>query len=140
MAERVARVATLVRYDHRGFGLSDRDVTDFSVDRLVSDLEAVVDKLELRTSRSSHRELSHQWLCPTLPDIRTVTHVWSLEHGFDRSAGKSWDQWELLAANAASDLGIRDRIDDARHYWMERRHEWQKRGQPFYAKRSCPKR
>jgi class 3 adenylate cyclase len=36
-----------VRYDGRGFGLSDRDVTDFSLDAKVGDLEAVVDALEL---------------------------------------------------------------------------------------------
>ena len=32
-----------VRYDGRGFGLSDRDVDDFSLEARVSDLEAVVD-------------------------------------------------------------------------------------------------
>lgn len=38
---------TLVRYDERGCGLSDRDVTEFSIDAWVRDLEAVVDALEL---------------------------------------------------------------------------------------------
>jgi len=38
----------LVRYDSRGSGLSDRDVTDFSLDAMVADLEAVVDALKLR--------------------------------------------------------------------------------------------
>jgi len=38
----------LVRYDPRGSGLSDRDVTDFSLEALLRDLEAVVDALELR--------------------------------------------------------------------------------------------
>ncbi len=33
----------LIRYDQRGNGLSDWDVTDFSLDRCVADLEAVVD-------------------------------------------------------------------------------------------------
>jgi pimeloyl-ACP methyl ester carboxylesterase len=37
----------LVRYDGRGFGLSDRDVTDFSLEARVRDLEAVVDALGL---------------------------------------------------------------------------------------------
>ena len=36
-----------VRYDGRGFGLSDRDVDDFPLQALVSDLEAVVEALEL---------------------------------------------------------------------------------------------
>jgi class 3 adenylate cyclase len=42
--EATARIATLVRYDHRGFGLSDRDVADLSLDGLVLDLEAVVER------------------------------------------------------------------------------------------------
>lgn len=37
----------LVHYDPRGCGLSDREVADFSLDALVSDLQAVVDALEL---------------------------------------------------------------------------------------------
>jgi class 3 adenylate cyclase/pimeloyl-ACP methyl ester carboxylesterase len=42
-----SRDHTVVRYDGRGFGLSDRDVTDFSLDAKVSDLETVVDALGL---------------------------------------------------------------------------------------------
>lgn len=38
---------TLVRYDERGCGLSDWDVTDFSIEAWVRDLEAVVDALGL---------------------------------------------------------------------------------------------
>jgi class 3 adenylate cyclase/pimeloyl-ACP methyl ester carboxylesterase len=45
--ERAARRNTYVRYDPRGFGLSDRDVIDFSVTALVRDLEAVADHLGL---------------------------------------------------------------------------------------------
>lgn len=37
----------VVRYDGRGFGLSDRDVSDFSLDARVRDLETVVDALGL---------------------------------------------------------------------------------------------
>jgi class 3 adenylate cyclase len=39
--------ATLVRFDTRGTGLSDRDLDKITLDGLVSDLEAVVDKLGL---------------------------------------------------------------------------------------------
>lgn len=39
----------LVRYDGRGYGLSQREVTDFSLDARVRDLEAVVDALQLET-------------------------------------------------------------------------------------------
>jgi pimeloyl-ACP methyl ester carboxylesterase len=37
----------LVRYDGRGFGLSDRDIGDFSLETRVRDLEAVIDALAL---------------------------------------------------------------------------------------------
>jgi class 3 adenylate cyclase len=39
-----SRFFTLVRLDPRGFGLSDREVTDFSLDCMVRDVEAVVEK------------------------------------------------------------------------------------------------
>jgi DNA-binding winged helix-turn-helix (wHTH) protein/pimeloyl-ACP methyl ester carboxylesterase len=39
----LAARCTLVRYDERGTGLSDRDVRDFSFDAFVRDLETVVD-------------------------------------------------------------------------------------------------
>src|SRR5437870_2814794 len=45
--EAMSRLGILVRYDHRGFGLSDRSITTFPLDDLVKDLEAVVDKLAL---------------------------------------------------------------------------------------------
>ena len=41
--EEFARRATLVRYDQRGCGLSDRDVAEISFDAWLQDLEAVVD-------------------------------------------------------------------------------------------------
>jgi pimeloyl-ACP methyl ester carboxylesterase/DNA-binding CsgD family transcriptional regulator len=40
---------TLVRYDPRGYGLSQSDVESFSFDDWVTDLEAVVDQLGLQT-------------------------------------------------------------------------------------------
>lgn len=39
----LGRVATVVRYDERGFGMSDREVRDFGIERRVTDLEAVAD-------------------------------------------------------------------------------------------------
>jgi class 3 adenylate cyclase len=44
----IADVARVVKYDMRGFGLSDRDVDDFSLEALVRDIEAVADARELR--------------------------------------------------------------------------------------------
>jgi len=45
--ERLAERRMLVRYDGRGNGLSDRDVTDYSLEAHVLDLEAVVGRLGL---------------------------------------------------------------------------------------------
>ncbi len=45
--ERLAERRQLIRFDHRGSGLSERNVTDFSLDAQVGDLEAVVDCLGL---------------------------------------------------------------------------------------------
>jgi pimeloyl-ACP methyl ester carboxylesterase/DNA-binding CsgD family transcriptional regulator len=44
----LSRDHSYIRYDQRGCGLSDRDVTDLSLDAWVSDLEAVVDALGLK--------------------------------------------------------------------------------------------
>jgi pimeloyl-ACP methyl ester carboxylesterase/DNA-binding CsgD family transcriptional regulator len=45
--ERLAQKKMLVRYDVRGTGYSEREVSDHSLDALVADVEAVVDRLEL---------------------------------------------------------------------------------------------
>ena len=39
----LGRIATVIRYDERGHGLSDRSVTDHSLEARVADLEAVAD-------------------------------------------------------------------------------------------------
>lgn len=39
----LGRIATVIRYDERGHGLSDRHVTDFSLERRIDDLSAVVE-------------------------------------------------------------------------------------------------
>jgi pimeloyl-ACP methyl ester carboxylesterase/DNA-binding CsgD family transcriptional regulator len=46
--ERLAQERMLVRYDLRGTGFSERDVSDYSLDALVADVEAVVDRLQLQ--------------------------------------------------------------------------------------------
>jgi pimeloyl-ACP methyl ester carboxylesterase/DNA-binding CsgD family transcriptional regulator len=45
--ERLAQRLTLVHYDGRGTGHSQRDVTDLSLEAMVSDLEAVIDRAGL---------------------------------------------------------------------------------------------
>jgi pimeloyl-ACP methyl ester carboxylesterase/DNA-binding CsgD family transcriptional regulator len=43
--EELGAFTTLVRYDERGFGMSDWDVTDFSHEARIGDLEAIIDDL-----------------------------------------------------------------------------------------------
>ena len=45
--EGLAAGRTVIRYDERGCGLSDRDVPEVSLERSVADLEAVVDSANL---------------------------------------------------------------------------------------------
>jgi class 3 adenylate cyclase len=45
--ERLAEKRKLVRYDPRGFGLSERDITELSLDAWLLDVEAVADRLRL---------------------------------------------------------------------------------------------
>ena len=45
--ERQAEKRMLVKYDMRGIGLSQRDITDFTLEGLLLDLQAVVDRLGL---------------------------------------------------------------------------------------------
>ncbi len=47
MLGEIGRGRTLVRYDSRGMGLSDREVHDFSLERQVEDLQAVVEAVGL---------------------------------------------------------------------------------------------
>src|SRR3989304_2691454 len=46
--DRLREVTRVVRYDSRGSGLSDRNIREFSLEALLLDLEAVVDRLQLQ--------------------------------------------------------------------------------------------
>ena len=45
----LGKVATVIRFDERGHGLSDRDVTDHSLEARIADLEAVADHAGFET-------------------------------------------------------------------------------------------
>ena len=105
MHEAISRVATLVRYDHRGFGLSDRNITSFDLDALVSDLEAVVERLHLeRFMLLANGGSSPMALRYVAANPGRVTHL-ILYPGFARADGIGWKQWQSLAATATDDWG-----------------------------------
>ena len=51
----LGRTATIVRYDERGFGLSDWNVDDFSLETQLEDLQAVLDAAT-RTGREHPKD------------------------------------------------------------------------------------
>ena len=70
--EELAAGVTLIRYDMRGSGLSDRDVTEISLDAWVNDLRAVIQGLQLnRVSLLSLGQLAGPSPSPTQRRIRS---------------------------------------------------------------------
>jgi pimeloyl-ACP methyl ester carboxylesterase/DNA-binding CsgD family transcriptional regulator len=82
----LSRDHTLIRFDSRGFGLSQRDIGDHGLDLLSADLAAVVDDLEL----SRFALLSLAWGAPVAVDY-AASHPGRVSHlivhgGFVRGA------------------------------------------------------
>ena len=72
----VAQSSTLIRLDHRGFGLSDRKPDNFALDGFVQDIEAVVDRLGLDELRIySLRMATVPALVYTARHPEKVTHL-----------------------------------------------------------------
>ena len=95
---------TLIRFDHRGSGLSDRGVEDLSLDALVLDLEAVVERLSLpkfALAGSSRGGLVAAACAARHPNL--VSHL-ILYDGFARGA----DYLALPKISTLYDLAARD--------------------------------
>ena len=67
----LGEVATVIRYDERGFGLSDWKVNDFSLEARLADLEALMSGSISRASRSSGCRAARQSPSRTQHGIRT---------------------------------------------------------------------
>ena len=104
--ERMAEQWTLVRYDPRGFGLSDRNVTDFSLEALVRDLEAVRDCLQLEPLRlvaMTNATLVAITYAARHPE--RVSHL-VLWHGYARPVAPWSEALPGLLALAETDWGL----------------------------------
>ena len=116
--DHLAKDRLLVMYDSRGFGMSDRDVTDFSLEARVLDLEAVVRAARLRrlalwaSLASAPVAISY-----VVRHRREVTHLilyGAAARGADVMAQEPFDaliqlclsNWEL-AAQVLGDLTLR---------------------------------
>ena len=100
--EFIAQGARLVVYDPRGFGLSDRGVTDLSCDAFVRDLEAVVQTAELEPF------ILHSFSFNSMPALMfaarhpTQVRALILLNGIARGSDLT-DSWQRLRGIAAED-------------------------------------
>ncbi|HLB24507.1 MAG TPA: adenylate/guanylate cyclase domain-containing protein [Dehalococcoidia bacterium] len=102
--EELARHFTLVRYDKRGTGLSDRGVSDFSLEPRLLDLEAVLDRLKL--SRYAVRGMSEGGPVAIAHAVRhpeRVSHL--ILQGTYAHLGRS-DTTEALIALIGAEWGL----------------------------------
>ncbi len=103
MFERVARARTLVRYDARGLGLSDRDVTDFSLEAMVRDLEAVAGRLGTEPLRLVAFDASAPVVIAyAVKHAERVDRI-VLQTAFSRGAEYNSPQLDAMAALAETD-------------------------------------
>jgi class 3 adenylate cyclase/pimeloyl-ACP methyl ester carboxylesterase len=101
--EAISSLMTLVRYDHRGFGLSDRNVLSFTLDELASDLAAVVERLQIgRFVLLTYGSAAPMALTYAATHPEQVSHL-VLYPGFARPEGLAWKQWQALADVASDD-------------------------------------
>jgi class 3 adenylate cyclase/DNA-binding CsgD family transcriptional regulator len=73
--ERLAQHRMVVRYDPRASGLSERNVTDYSLEKYVLDLEAVVDRTGLQSFA-----LFAPWSCGLVAVNYAATHAERVSH------------------------------------------------------------
>ena len=100
--ERLAEKHKLIRYDPRGFGMSDREVTDLSLDVRLLDLEAVVDRLGLE--RFALLGVLHNGPVAIAYAARHPERVTHLILWCSSSRGADMSSKELKAARAVMDL------------------------------------
>ncbi len=98
-----AQAWRVVRYDPRGLGLSDRDVSDFSLDALVRDLEAVVDRLGVASVRMTAFAIAGTVaLAYAARHPERVSHL-VVVNGFDRGSEPTSEKLAALAKLARTD-------------------------------------
>src|SRR3989440_12368982 len=115
--EQLGRRLTLIQYDGRGTGHSQRDVTDLSLEAMVSDLEAVIDQMGPK-------------VIGLIGQYSACAHVlaYAARHP-DRvnrivlfgGAARSWDVMSAPGTQALLSLIEQDWnlfVDTAAHHWM----------------------
>jgi class 3 adenylate cyclase/pimeloyl-ACP methyl ester carboxylesterase len=103
MYELGAQQWRFVRYDPRGHGLSEREIEDFSLDALVRDLEAVVDRLGVARMRLTAFGIAAPvGLAYAARHPDRVSHL-VVGNGFDRGSDATTPRLAALSQLAATD-------------------------------------
>jgi pimeloyl-ACP methyl ester carboxylesterase len=86
--ERLARRLTVIHYDGRGTGHSQRDVTDLSLEAMVADLLAVVDQVGATEVNLRRRSISWASTTPARTPSPSLRAIRSGSSGWRCSAGR----------------------------------------------------
>lgn len=112
--EELSRRHTLIRYDQRGTGMSEREISELSFDLLVEDLTAVVDAAGLENfdlvgiSQGAPVAIAFSTLFPErvrrLVLINGFARGW--RHSFNRDVVDSWEALSILAKSGRKAPGL----------------------------------
>jgi class 3 adenylate cyclase len=123
--ERLASTRRLIRYDGRGTGLSERDVSDFSLDAMVGDLEAVVERLELKTVgliAAFNAGAGAITYAVRYPELVSHLILWcSWERSYDPAWARAMDElaekdWDVYTESAAHSIVGWSAVEEARRF------------------------
>ena len=115
--EQLARRLTLIHYDGRGTGHSQRDVTDLSLDAMVADLEAVVD----RAGAAQVSLLGQYNSCPHAIAYAALHPERVKQMALFGGSGRGWNAMSARQTQALLSLIEQDWdlfADTAAHQWM----------------------
>jgi class 3 adenylate cyclase len=125
VVEAAARVFRYVRFDPRGFGMSQRDVTDFGLDAMVSDIEAVMSRVgaedAMFVAGTLHSPVAIAYAARNLGRVSRMAITSGSARGTDLMnpqllglARLGLDDWELGSESIAGHLRGWEDADEAR--------------------------
>ncbi len=148
----LGRVATVVRFDERGHGMSDRDTTDFSLERRIEDLEAVADNAGLGRFAlmamaqggpvalhfvHRHPDRVARLICASTyaASLRHVTDDdRALEDAFQAMIRAGWDRADPLFRRVFTSMMIPDATEE-QMAWLDELHQRSASARTAYASR-----
>jgi pimeloyl-ACP methyl ester carboxylesterase/DNA-binding CsgD family transcriptional regulator len=136
----LGQVATVVRFDERGHGMSDREVTDFTLERRIEDLEAVADDAGLDRFAliamaqggpvalhyaHRHPERVTRLVCASTyaaPSQHVTEDDRALERAFQAMIHAGWDRKDPLFRRVFTSMMIPDAREE-QMVWLDELHQ-----------------